>query len=468
MTQNSVPTSNLSSPLPQPEQVCAVLKTECQELLSTARPRPGRPPTLPWLHLCFGVLACVLMGWQSQLDLWRLLCFEGCWWFAPVPGLCDQAIYNRLQRAVPWMQALFQQVSWRLRLRLEPWQDRSLAPFATQVLALDECVLDTVCRWLPGLAGLPPHDARLRAGRISALFDIRLQQWLRVDLLHDATPNCKVHARAMLQEIQAGALILFDRGYFSFEWLDDVTQQGLFWISRYSHHATYTILYVNYEGDGVRDLIILLGAYRSDHARSPVRLIQFWYRGKLYRYLTNVCDPTLLSLADVVRLYARRWEIELAFRLLKDHLHVRLLWSAKWSVIEVQLWAGLILAQYFHGLQHEIASQAGAKPQDVSLDLLVRMSTRCLQRGDDPTAFAVCWGRDTRLIRPSTRTVYEVPFVDRAWVHPPPEEVVRPQERVRYAHRGARSKQERLQARLEQHAGSVGREEALVSPHLLE
>lgn len=441
--------SQMSMASPDPQQVYALVQAEGTALITNQPRRRGRPTHLSWMHLCMGVLASVLMGWQSQLDLWRLLCFEGFWHLAPIPLLCDQAIYNRIDRAGPWMQLLFDQLSRRLWTRLEPWQDHSLAPFATRVLALDECVLDKVSRWLPELRQLKPHDASLRAGRISALFDLRLQQWIRLDIMQDAATNCKVHAQEMIQGLEAGVLILFDRGYFSFEWLDTLSQRGLFWISRYSNNASYTIVHVNYEGDGVRDLVIVLGAYRSDHVRYPARLIQFWYQGHLYRYLTNICDPTILPVAEVVRLYARRWDIELAFRVLKDHLNLRLLWSAKWSVIQVQLWAGLLLAQYFHGMQYEIACQTGVKPQEVSMDLLTRMSGRWLQAGIDPVAFAIRWGRESRLIRPSTQTIYEVPFVDLTWVKPPPEEVLHPREHVRYAHRSARQKQERAQARSE-------------------
>jgi hypothetical protein len=146
--------------------------------------------------------------------------------------LTDQAIYNRLDRAAGYMQALFDEISRSLRARLAPWQDHRLAPFATQVLALDESQLDKVGEWLPPLRGLKPQDARLRAGRLSALFDVRLQQWWRVDLLEEAVVNCKVHARRMIEDLSAGVLLLFDRGYFSFEWFGELTERGIFWITR--------------------------------------------------------------------------------------------------------------------------------------------------------------------------------------------------------------------------------------------
>jgi hypothetical protein len=338
------------------------------------------------------------------------------------------------------MHAFFEQVSQQVRRRLAPWQEKGLAPFARAVLALDESQLDEVGRWLPELRTLCQKDSGLRAGRISALFDVRLQQWWKMDVLQEADTNCKVHARAMIEALPKGVLLLFDRGYFAFEWFDDLTRLGMFWISRYSNKASYKILHVCYSGDGVLDAIVSLGVYRSDQAAYPVRLLQFWYHGQHYSYLTNVCDPLQLPLAEVVRLYSRRWDIELGFRLLKDHLHLRLLFSAKWSVIQVQLWACLLLAQLFHALQQEIAHQAGVEPEDVSMALLVRLTPAWLFNGKDPVCQSVRLGRELGIIRPSSRTRYQAPLVDPRWVKPPPQEVLRPREHVRHAHRKCRSR----------------------------
>lgn len=191
-------------------------------------------------------------------------------------------------------------------------EDRSLAPWACQVLALDESTLDAVGRWLPALRQVLPGDARLLAGRISALFDLRRQQWVRVEVWQEAVANCKQQAR----------LLLFDWGYLSFPWFDELTVRGLWWISRYANHASMQVRHILYQGDGVLDAIVWLGRYRADRAKYPVRLVQFYHHGQWHRYLTNILDPTQLPLADLVRLYARRWDIELAFGVLKERLHV--------------------------------------------------------------------------------------------------------------------------------------------------
>jgi hypothetical protein len=420
-------------PIPSQQQLLDYV-SERSLALSPLGKRRGKPATLTGIHLCLGIVLCGLRGFGAQLGLWRLLCMEPIGPFLPV-HVVDQAVYNRLARAAGLMQAFFVQVSGWLAQQLEGLQDRRLAPFAREVLALDESTLDAVARWLPELRGLLASDRRLLAGRLSGLFDVRLQQWVRVDLLEEAVANCKQHARAMIAELAAGGLLLFDRGYLSFPWFDELTERGLWWISRYANEVTYQVQHVLYQGDGVLDAIVYLGCHRADRAKYPARLVQFYSGGHWHRYLTNVLDPAQLSAADIAQLYARRWDIELAFGVLKEHLHVAQLWSAKWEVIQVQIWCALLLAQLFHGLQVQLAAQEGVDLFEVSIDLLVQLVPGLLQRGMAPWPYLGRYGRELGVIRPSSRLPVEVPFVDASWITPAPPEAVRPRESARYAQR---------------------------------
>lgn len=420
-------------PMPSPEQMEESLMQHSQALVRT-RKRRGRPATLTALHLCLGIVLSGLQGCGSQLQLWRRLCLEPMGPFEPVL-VVDQAVYNRLARAAGAMRAFFEQVSGWMAQQLVGLQERTLAPWATQVLALDESTLDAVGRWLPELRRVLPGDPRLLAGRISALFDVRRQQWTRVELWQDAGANCKQQARLLLQGLQAGTLLLFDRGYLSFPWFDELTERHLHWISRYGNRISLHVKHLLYQGDGVLDAIVWLGAYRADRAKYPVRLVQFYHQGRLHRYLTNVLDPQQLSLADIARLYARRWDIELAFCVLKEHLHLSQLWSARWEVVQVQIWCALLLAQLFHGLQVQLAAQEGVDPFDVSIDLLLDVVPPLLLRGIAPLPYLGQRGRHLGLIRPSSRRPIEVPFVDPSWITPAPPQAVQPRQTARYAQR---------------------------------
>ena len=125
-------------------------------------------------------------------------------------------------------------------------------------------------------------------------------------------------------------------------------------------------------------------------------------------------------MAEIARLYARRWDIELAFNVIKTHLKLHLLWGAKPVVVLQQVWAVLIIAQVLQALRVEIAGKAGVDVYDVSLPLLVRYLPYFAYRGLDPVATIVERGRAMKLIRPSSRTVIVAPEVPLEAITPPP------------------------------------------------
>jgi hypothetical protein len=386
----------------------------------------GRPRTLSAWHVSLAVLLCLLHGLQSQLEVWRQIAFYGVGYLPALP-LSDQAVYNRLEQdGVSAFQSVFAHVSQWLAEHLAPYEDRTLAPFATAVLALDESVLDRVKRWVGWLREVPDGDSRLLPGRLVGLFDVRLQQWRRLDVRLAANADCKVHARAMLSALAKGTLLLFDLGYFSFPWLDELTQLGYWYVTRQRAKTRYQVVHILYQADGVFDALVYLGVHSSDRAGQMVRLVSFRLGSQQYCYLTNVLDPATLAIVDIARLYGRRWDIELAFRELKEHLGLRLMWSAKLGVIYQQIWACLILAQLLHAYQVELAAQAGVEPCDVSLELLSRHLPRLLQHTADPMGFLVQHGRAMRLIRPASRRLREAPVVPLQQVSSPPPELLQP------------------------------------------
>ena len=429
------------TPSPHASAASTPLGAQLEHLLLTmptasasAPHKRGRPRTLSAWHLSLAVLLCLLRGVQSQLEVWRLIAFYGVGCLPALP-LSDQAVYTRLEQdGVSAFQSVFAQVSQCLAKLLAPYENRTLAPFATAVVALDESVLDRVKRWVSWLREVPDGESRLLPGRLVGLFDVRLQQWLRLDVLLDANADCKVHARAMLNGLAKGTLLLFDLGYFSFPWLDELTQVGYWYVTRLRAKTRYQVVHILYQADGVFDALVYLGVHSSDRAGQVVRLVCFRLGSQQYCYLTNVLDPAALAIVDIARLYARRWDIELAFRELKEHLGLRLLWSAKLGVIYQQIWASLILAQLLHAYQVELAAQAEVEPFDVSLELLSRHLPRLLLHTADPMGFLVQHGRAMGLIRPSSRRVIEAPMVPLQEVSYPPPELLQPRQ-AHSAHR---------------------------------
>lgn len=420
-----------ADPLPTPslETIEAFLCTTITALTppepGPGRRGPGRPRILPAYALWSGLLVCVLRGFSSHLALWRLLT-HGDFWRFPRVDITDQALYHRRARdGTVALEQIFRQISTVLVTRLAPFASTTLAPFATGgVYALDQMTLDQVARLLPALRDVPARSPALLPGALAGLFDLRRQQWTTVQYLADPQQNEKVAARGLLAALPAASLILADLGYFGFQWFDDLTTASYWWVSRLRAKTSYTLIHAHYQRGDTLDALVWLGAHRADRAKYAVRLVHFQHQGILYRYVTNVLDPRTLPLADIVRLYARRWDIELAFNLVKTHLGLHLLWGAKPRVVLQQVWAVFTIAQVVQALRLEIAGLAGVDPFEVSLPLLIEYLPFFAARGLDPVTVFVEQGRALRFIRPSSRTVISAPDLPPAALLLPPPDLV--------------------------------------------
>jgi hypothetical protein len=400
----------------------------------------GRPRVLPALCLWAGLLVCVLRGFASQTDLWRLLTQQGLWDYPRFP-LTDQAIYHRLAKAgTAPMEQLFARITALLAERLTPFAAGDLAPFAAAVVALDESDLDRMARLLPALRALPAGDAALLAGTLAGLFDLRSQQWRRVAYRTDTAQNEKVAARALVGDLPPGSLIVADLGYFGFRWFDDLTDADYWWVSRLRAGTSYDVIHTHYRDGDTFDGIVWLGKHRADRARHAARLVRFRAGEQVHAYLTNVRDPRILPPAEIARLYGRRWDFELAIKLVKRELGLHLVWSAKPVVIAQQVWAVLCIAQILHALRFEVARRAAVDVFDVSLPLLVRWMPRLAAGGEDPVAVFAERGRAAGFIRPSRRVRHAAPTIPAAALVPPPRGI--PLERTpRYAQRKCRPRE---------------------------
>ena len=394
---------------------------EQQSAPAEAGKGPGAPQKLPSAALWTGLVLCVLFGVRSLRGVWRCLVWQGY-------AICDETVYDRLEEeGTAALQALFAQISQMLLAWLSPLVAQQswapLAPFASQVVALDETTLDPVARKLPLLRHCKKGAVELLPGKLAGLFDVRLHLWRRIDYLPSALQNSKVHARAMLEGLAQGTLVLFDLGYFGFEWLDELTLRKLWWVSRLREKTSYTIIHTSYQSEDVFDGIVMLGTGKAQ-ARYAVRLVRWRVGSVWYTYLTNVLKPQVLPLAEIARLYARRWDIELAFLTLKEYLGLHLLWTSKVVTILQQVSACLILAQVLQALRLEIACGAGVDPFEVSLPLVVQALPPMLARDEDVVTLCVQRGRQLGFIRPSSRTRRQVPQVAAQDIQPLPAELV--------------------------------------------
>jgi DDE family transposase len=385
--------------------------------------KPGRPVVLPSVKLWMAMLVAVLRGFKSQRAIWRLLAAGG-WWKQPSYDIEDQAVYKRLEQE-GWkpLAQVFERVSQLIAHWLQPalhayhQRHAPLASFAKEVVALDEMHLDQVSRRLPMLRHFKKGDMQLLPGKLVALFDVRLQQWRAIDYMANAQENGMKQAYRLLAKVKSGTtLVLADLGYFSFRWFDELTDLGYSWISRVKVNTSVAVVHTYYQAGETFDRLVWLGAWNIK-GKYVVRQVQFRQGGELRQYFTNVCNPTVLPLSEIARLYARRWDIELAFLSLKRELGLHLIWSSKAVVVLAQVWACLIIAQVMQALRMEVALRAEVDPFDVSLPLLFEALPQFSATGHDGIAECVHQGRRLGIIRPSTRLRIQTPEI-------PPEQLI--------------------------------------------
>lgn len=385
----------------------------------------GRPQILSSDHLWLAVLVAILRGSQGIASVWRLITWTGVGSF-PILDLTRAAIRKRLLQAnLDGLQDLLHRVSTALLPLTHHAADTSLAPFATQILALDQSTLDAVRRGCQDVREEAADSPRLLVGKIAGLFDVRRQQWVRLLFRDDVFVNEKHLVDSLLHGLQPGTLLLADLGYFCFSWFDWLTDQGFWWLSRLREKTSYTIEHIFIEQGTTLDALIWLGAYRADRTKHLIRLIQFEHQGTLYQYITNVRDPHCLSMMDAARLYARRWDIELAFKALKCSLGIRFWWSSHPLLVLHQLFGALILAQILHALHLQVAAAAGVDLFDVSLPVLATLLAQAPAQPSLPHLVEVLLRKGPRLglIRRSRRFLPVVPVL-LSPLHPAPDHLL--------------------------------------------
>lgn len=383
------------------------------DLLTQVVPAPaerrgrGRPTILPTAWLWTGMLVCILRGDQSLRAVWRRLTVTGVRDLGRIDLTAD-AIYKRLYRgSATVMEQLFRDTTAVLAAQTAPHERLGGYP---HVIALDGSTLDALARRLPWMRDVPARDDALLPGKLLAAFDVDRQCFWEVQISDLPRQNDKVSARSLLRTIPSGSMILADLGYFGFAWFDALTDGGYAYISKLRAGTSYQTVHVLATHPQVRDSLVWLGAHRADRAKHLVRVIEVRHQGTWFRYLTNECDPQRVSVAQVVALYARRWDIELAFKLVKNDLGLHLLWSTRWAVVLAQIWGVLLIAQIALHLRDEVARRAGVDRFDVSLRLLVQHLPELMASGlPDPIGLIVARRAYGGFIRPSRRITYAIP-----------------------------------------------------------
>jgi hypothetical protein len=155
-----------------------------------------------------------------------------------------------------------------------------------------------------------------------------------------------VHDVNILDEIplQFGAYYVMDRGYLDFFRLHRIHLFGAFFVTRAKSNLDASRIYsrpVDKQAGILADQSIALNGYdsRKDYP-SHLRRIRFRdpETGKNLVFLTN---QFTLPAATICALYKSRWQVELFFKWIKQHLRIKAFYGTSENAVKTQLWIAI-------------------------------------------------------------------------------------------------------------------------------
>jgi hypothetical protein len=168
--------------------------------------------------------------------------------------------------------------------------------------------------------------------------------------------KAKKHEVKIAQNLRfpADSVVVFDMAYIDYAWMNNLDSSKVFFVTRLKDNADYRIIN-EYEIDSEKDpnmlqdaQIQLEGFYPSKDYPGPLRIVRILDSTKQeeYTFLTNNFDWAARTVADI---YQERWDIEIFFKQIKQHLRIKSFIGTSLNAVQIQVWTALIamlLLQY--------------------------------------------------------------------------------------------------------------------------
>jgi IS4 transposase len=156
----------------------------------------------------------------------------------------------------------------------------------------------------------------------------------------------KVHDVNILDQIvpEAGAFYVMDRGYLDFERLYRLTLAAAFFVTRTKENVLLQRRYSRPVDDrsGVRsDHTVILAAPGSiKHYPAALRRVRYFdaEHRRFLVFLTNNFELPARTIAD---LYKSRWQVELFFKWIKQHLRIKAFFGTSPNAVRTQIWIAI-------------------------------------------------------------------------------------------------------------------------------
>ena len=158
-----------------------------------------------------------------------------------------------------------------------------------------------------------------------------------------AITDGKMHDVNILDELipEPGAIYLMDRGYLDFARLYTMHQSSAFFITRTKTNTAFRRIYSNKvdKSTGVHcdQIIALTGFYTKKYYPDKLRRIKFIDANSEKR-LNFITNQFTLSSPTIAELYRCRWQVELFFKWIKQHLRIKAFYGTSENAVKTQIW----------------------------------------------------------------------------------------------------------------------------------
>ena len=224
-----------------------------------------------------------------------------------------------------------------VRARVLYAQEPSVLDLDASVYALDSTTID-LCLSLFDWA---PFRSTKAAVKLHTLLDLRgsIPTFIHISdgKLHD------VNVLDILP-VEAGAFYVMDRGYLDFTRLYAMHQAGAFFVTRAKRNMDARRVYpspTQRECGVICDQRVMLNSFYSAKAY-PEHLRRVRFKdpesGKTLVFLTN---NTTLPALTITALYKSRWQVELFFKWIKQHLRIKRFLGTSENAVKTQVWCAV-------------------------------------------------------------------------------------------------------------------------------
>jgi hypothetical protein len=178
--------------------------------------------------------------------------------------------------------------------------------------------------------------------KIHTLFDITTQIPVFV---HITTASVNDMKAMEVIPYEVGAYYIFDRGYVDYTHLFKITQMESFFVVRAKKNLQFEVKSNNptNESNGILcdQMGVLKGFYVSKQYPDKLRRVVFYDKemNRTFVFLTNNFE---LSAEQITLLYKNRWQIELFFKWIKQHLKIKSFWGTSENAVKIQIYSAII------------------------------------------------------------------------------------------------------------------------------